>query len=237
LLWTIHRLRAYFSRLPKPSLPLFKANLHYGLKAYLAAFFAFLVLRIDLLMIKYMLDAKQVGYYSIAVSMADLTYMLPVVIGSLLFPKLSALSDGEKKWKLTRKIALGVGVLMLFAVTVSSLLAGVLVRFLFGDAYLPAVPAFIWLMPGIVMLSINVILMNYFASTGMPMVTVYSPALAAGLNIAMNLKLIPSLGIRGASVSSVASYGLMLGCSFVYLWNKKDERSESRLSKNPIHRL
>jgi Na+-driven multidrug efflux pump len=59
--------------------------------------------------------------------------------------------------------------------------------------------------------------MNYFASTGMPPITVYSPGAAAVLNVLLNLKLIPSLGIVGASVASTVAYGMMLAISLVYL--------------------
>jgi Na+-driven multidrug efflux pump len=59
--------------------------------------------------------------------------------------------------------------------------------------------------------------MNYFASIGMPLITVVSPGLAAIVNIAVNLKLIPWWGIVGASITSVLSYGLMLVASIIYV--------------------
>jgi O-antigen/teichoic acid export membrane protein len=75
-------------------------------------------------------------------------------------------------------------------------------------------------MPGILMLSINVVYMNYFASTGMPMITVYSPAIAALANIVLNIKIIPLLGIIGASISSSICYSAMLGFSIFYIYKK-----------------
>jgi O-antigen/teichoic acid export membrane protein len=200
-----------------PSMSLFKKNIRYGIRAYLAAFFAFLVLRIDLLMIKYILGAEQAGYYSIAVSMADMINMLPVVVGTILFPKLSALINNDAKWNIAKKTALGVGIMMIILTSCAALLAKPAIIILFGKSFMPAVPAFIWLMPGIVFLSINIIYMNYFASTGMPSITIYSPAIAALCNILLNLKLIPLLGIVGASFSSVFSYGIMLGGSVLYI--------------------
>ena len=97
--------------------------------------------------------------------MADMVYMLPVVVGTILFPKLSALSDVRKKWELAKKISYGVGCLMLVLVVAAVLLAEPVVGFLYGKAFLSAVPAFIWLMPAILLLSVNTVLMNYFAST------------------------------------------------------------------------
>jgi O-antigen/teichoic acid export membrane protein len=213
----LRALRQHLKEFPMPSMSLFKKNIRYGIRAYLAAFFAFLVLRIDLLMIKYILGAEQAGYYSIAVSMADMINMLPVVVGTILFPKLSALINNDAKWNIAKKTALGVGIMMIILTSCAALLAKPAITILFGKSFMPAVPAFIWLMPGIVFLSINIIYMNYFASTGMPSITIYSPAIAALCNILLNLKLIPLLGIVGASFSSVFSYGIMLGGSVLYI--------------------
>lgn len=219
--WALWGLQTHNRRFLIPSITLFKDNIRYGLKAYLAAFFAFLVLRIDLLMVKYMLGAEQTGYYSIAVTMADMVYMLPVVIGTILFPKLSAMPNSQKKWKFTKKVTAGLGLVIAILAGVAALLAEPVVRLLYGQAFVPSVPAFVWLMPGIVLLSINVVYMNYFASIGMPLITVYSPGTAAILNITLNLKLIPQLGIVGASISSTLSYGLMLAASAIYISYRK----------------
>ena len=217
LFWALLRLRTHIFTLPLPSLTLFKETIRYGSKAYLAALFAFLVLRVNLLMVKYILGAEEAGYYSIAATMADTVYMLPVVIGTILFPKLSAMTHDQEKWAFTRKMAVSVGVVTVVLATFAGLLAGPVVRILFGELFVPAVPAFIWLLPGIVFLSINTCYMNYFASIGMPLITVVSPGLAAIVNIAVNLKLIPWWGIVGASITSVLSYGLMLVASIIYV--------------------
>lgn len=214
-------LRCHFQGLPHLSFALFKRTLGYGLKAYLAAFFAFLVLRVDLLMVQYMLGAKQAGYYSIAVAMADLIFMLPVVVGTILFPKLSALEDTQEKLRLAKQTAWGVGFVMATMTILAAALAGPMIRWLFGQAFMPAVPAFIWLMPAIMTLSINTVLMNYFASTGMPMITIYSSGAAAILNVVLNMKLIPLLGIVGASISSIFSYGSMLAATTIYILSSR----------------
>lgn len=216
-LWALWRLKPHLHKAPLPSFDLFKKNIRYGLKAYLAAFFAFLVLRIDLLMVKYMLGPEQAGYYSIAATMADMIYMLPVAIGTILFPKLSALADAGKKWEFTKKVSYVVGCLMLILVVVAVLPAEPVTGFLYGKAFLPAVPPFIWLMPAILLLSVNTVLMNYFASIGMPSIVVYSPGTATLLNIVLNIYLIPAWGCVGAAWSSIAAYGTMLIFSLLYI--------------------
>ena len=225
IVWTYWRIKLHLADPPGLSLSLFKENIQYGLKAYIAAFFSFLVLRIDILMIKYLLNAEEAGYYSIAVNMADLIYLLPVITGTILFPKLSALHSNQEKRTYTKKAAKLTAVVMLCFILFSAFLASPIVRLLFGNAFLPAVPSFLWLLPGVLMLSVNVIFMNYFASIGMPLITIYSPAVAAICNVLLNLKLIHAFGIVGASLSSVFSYGLMLCASVLYITYMKRQSS------------
>jgi hypothetical protein len=113
-IWTLRRLKTRLFPFLSPSVSLFKENLHYGMKAYVAALFSFLVLRIDLLMIQYMRGAEETGFYSIAAAVADLVYLLPVIVGTILFPRLSAMSSDQERWDFARVIARWVGLMMLF---------------------------------------------------------------------------------------------------------------------------
>ncbi len=68
------------------SLVLLREHLGFGLKVYLAAFFAFLTLRSDLLLVRHFLGARSAGHYSIAAGLADMLYLLPATIGAILVP-------------------------------------------------------------------------------------------------------------------------------------------------------
>ena len=216
LAWSIIMLNNHLTYFPKLSFDLFKGSIRYGFKAYLAAFFAFMVLKVDLLMVQYMLGPEQAGYYSIAASLADMVYMLPVVVGTILFPKLSELDDPEQKWRIARKSAYSIFFIMTVVTVISALLSGTIIKILFGSDFEPSVSAFIWLMPGVLFISVNTIFMNYFGSLGMPAIVVYSPAFASVINILCNYELIPKFGIIGASISSLISYGLMLFFSLIF---------------------
>jgi len=215
--WTLRQLKTRLIPFPWPSFSLLKKNLSYGLKAYVAALFAFFVLRADLLMIQYMLGAEQTGFYAVAVGIADLLYLLPVIFGTVLFPRLTGMKTDDDRWVYTRQVAQWIALIMVVVAGLVAFCGAPLIRLLYGRMFIPAVPALIWLMPGIIFLSINTILMNYFASIGMPLITVYSPCAAAVLNIGLNVKLIPIWGIVGASIASVAAYGMMLVASLIYI--------------------
>jgi O-antigen/teichoic acid export membrane protein len=215
--WIYHNLRKHSSIAPRPVLSLLKGHILYSAKIYVSWLFSFLVLRSDILLTQYYLGTEQTGFYAIAVTLANLLYMLPTVIGTILFPKLSTLDNDADKIKLTLKIAKIVFFMMAGIGMCAAIGAGPALQLLYGKTYLPSLPAFLWLIPGIIMLSVNTIFMNYFSSTGMPTVALYSPAVAAILNIFLNIKLLPTLGIIGASISSTIAYGTMLCLSLLFI--------------------
>jgi O-antigen/teichoic acid export membrane protein len=215
-LWTLWRLRALIKRRLSPSLALLKTNLGYGIKLYLAAFFAFLLLRMDLLMIRYLLGATETGYYSIAANMADLIYLLPTAAGSILFPKLSALTDVQAKWRLARKAALGVGLFVCPLVIVLMLLAKPLMLFMYGAAFLPSVEPFLILSVAMIFYAVNNMFASYLAAIGSPWFSVFIWVIGAIVNLALNFLSIPRWGIRGAALSSLISYALVLLLHYIY---------------------
>jgi O-antigen/teichoic acid export membrane protein len=186
----------------------FQGSIHYASKAYLAALFAFLVLRADLFMVQHMLGPEQAGYYSIASSMADYVSVFAVVISTILFPKLSAMHDSEAKLRMTWRVVWGTVALLLPMILAASLLARPIVQLLFGRAFMPAASAFVLLMPGMLFLGINVVAVQFLSSIGYPRSVVINWGVCCVINIAINIWVIPRYGIAGASVISSVSYFL-----------------------------
>jgi O-antigen/teichoic acid export membrane protein len=215
--WSYLRLREQFGRQVGPSWPALRAGLGYGLRAYFGSLFAFLVLKSDVLLVNYLRGPAETGYYSIAVGLADILLMLPAVVGTVLFPRLSAAADLGEKWRLTRRVLAVIAPAVPLALLVVLLGARPFIRLAYGPAFEPAFPAVAWLLPGIGCLAVNMVLMNLFASCGMPAVVVYSPLLALAVNVGANLVVIPRLGFVGASITSSAAYLLMLLISLGYL--------------------
>jgi O-antigen/teichoic acid export membrane protein len=200
------RLRPHLHEAPKPSLDVLRSNARYGLKAYLAAFFAFAVLRADLLMVRHMLGPEPAGYYSVATALGELVLMIGATIGSVLFPRLSATPDDEAKWQLTKRAVLAVVLAMVPVAAAAVLLADPLIRVLFGGEFSPATAAFASLMPGVLFLGIQVVAVQFLNSLGFPKEVVVVWACALGLNILLNFHMIPAYGIVGASVTASLTY-------------------------------
>jgi O-antigen/teichoic acid export membrane protein len=208
-LWAFLSLRSVSTEPVRLSMKLFRQCLPVGVNAYMIAFFGFLVMRIDLLMVKYMLGATEAGYYSISQVLSENTMLLPVVIGLLLFPKLSAIKDKEAKWHLASKAALVTAALMLPAVVVAAFAAGPVISIAFGPNFLAAVSPFVWLLPGIYFLGIEVVLVQLLNSEGFPKIIVIAWLADTIVNVGLNLWAIPLYGITGASVVSSICYFLI----------------------------
>lgn len=207
--WMGSRFVLLIDRFPRPSLRLLRSHFGLGIKAYLIALFGFLLLRIDLLMVKYILGAEQAGYYSVASTMADYILMLPSVIGLILFPRLSGIRGRKEKFRQARKVAVGTAFALAPILALAAMAAKPVVRILFGLAFLPAAAAFLWLIPGIFTMGVEIALVQYLNSIGYPQVLVWTWLLSVILNFALNFWAIPVFGIAGASAVSSLSYTLV----------------------------
>ncbi len=205
LTWAFRRLR-HAGGAPRTSWALFRNNLGVGVRAYLVAVLAYLVLRIDLLMVQYMLGAKQSGYYSIASTMADYFVLFPMVVGAIVFPKLSASSDPAQKLRTMKKTTAATAALLIPLAGVAWLLARPFVALMFGAAFLPAAQAFVWLLPGVVLLGVETVAVQYLNSYGYPVSVIAIWFMSVALNIALNFWAIPAYGIVGASAVSSITY-------------------------------
>jgi O-antigen/teichoic acid export membrane protein len=181
--------------------------LRYGMKFYLACLCAFLVIRIDLLMVNYFNGVTEAGIYSVAVGFADLLYMLPIAIGTILFPRIARDQAGEGGLTL---MACRFAVVLMGAVCLAAaLLARPMIHLLYGSAFTDSVRPLLWLLPGVFVLSLETIVANDLAGRGYPAVLVVYWGVGLLLNIVLNLILIPDWGATGAAAASTVTYAVM----------------------------
>jgi len=222
-IWAFWSLRKHFTHIAPPSISVFKESIGYGFKTYLACFFAFMVLRADLLMINSMLDTGQAGYYSVASTLADLLYLLPTAIGTILFPKLSSIGSEKDKWAMTQKVMWISGLILVPVILTITLLAHPIILFFYGKSFELAVYPFMILCIAMFFYGVNNILSIHLASVGMPWFAVYIWVIASALNIVLNLYLIPTYGVSGAAFSSLICYSMVLlfQLLFAIKWNNR----------------
>jgi len=199
------RLGPYSNGPWRPSRSVFDESFWYGCRAYTVAALGFVVLRSDLFLVNQMLGPAQAGYYSIASAMADMLFLLPSAVGTVLFPKLLTF-DQQARWPAVRSATTHMGAGMLLTIIGAIVLCRPAVQLLYGRAYLPAVAPFIVLAVGALFYGTNTPLSIYMASIGFPWLSIAAWGVAAFLNVGLNLYVIPAYGIMGAAISSLICY-------------------------------
>lgn len=184
---------------------LFKHSVKFGVQGYLGNVIQLLNYRLDMLLVAFFIDAAAVGYYSVAVGLAEALWYFPAAVGVVILARTPGLSaeEADKSTPIvcrnTLFLTLGAGVL-LFA------LGKYIISLFFGSAFLPAVQSLWILLPGIVALSIFRVLANEMAGRGKPIILTIAAAASLAVNIPLNLLLIPKMGISGAALASTISY-------------------------------
>jgi O-antigen/teichoic acid export membrane protein len=185
--------------------PLFKASVKFGVQGYLGNVIQFLNYRLDMLLIAILMSLEFVGYYSVAVPMAEALWYFPSAVGTVIFARTITLSPEEAN-KSTPRICRNTLFLTILAALILLFLAKYLIIIFFGSAFLPALRPLQILLPGVVALSIFKVLANEISGRGKPIINTYVAGTSLAINIPLNLLLIPRIGISGAALASTVSY-------------------------------
>jgi O-antigen/teichoic acid export membrane protein len=182
-----------------------RAMTKYGLRVHLATVVAFLLIRLDMLLVNGFLGSSDAGQYSIAVAGADLMYLIPTVVAINIFAHVARGANDEVTARVFRAMILLYGAVCLIAIP----LVGPAIELAFGPQFRPATDLFYWLLPGIFCLGMLNLLAQHFAGRGLPIeaALVWLPGLA--INLAINVAFL-SHGAYVASLSSSVAYALVL---------------------------
>jgi O-antigen/teichoic acid export membrane protein len=208
--WAFWRLYGLLDQPLAVSSALFGRNIRLGIKAYLICLFYFIVLKADILLIKHFAGVVDAGYYSVATAVSGYLATLPTVVAAILFPTLSAMASVGEKLRMAKRATLGTGALLGLLLLIACFSAKLIVRILFGKAFLPAATAFIWLAPGAFFLGIEAVIVQFLNSFGYPKSVVGVWLAGVLLNLGANFIAIPRYGIVGAAAVSSLSYLMVL---------------------------
>jgi O-antigen/teichoic acid export membrane protein len=188
-----------------PDLRLIREMVGYALRLYTINVVAFLIIRIDMLLVNGYLGVEDAGLYSITVAFADLLLAISYVVSTNLFPRVARGGGLAQTTFVFRSTAL----VTLLAAAVSAVAAGPLIQFLYGSDFSESATLYYWLVPGIFALGLANMLAIYFAATGCPRaaVVVWFPALA--VNVAVNVAFLHE-GAYVAALSSSVAYAALL---------------------------
>jgi O-antigen/teichoic acid export membrane protein len=177
----------------------------FGGKSYLQTLASTLHFRIDQYMIGFLLDPVQVGFYGVATNLTNLLLRISDATGTVLYPRLAGAGerDAHKQTAAVCRHTLFITVAVALGY---ELFGGLAVRLLFGDRYLESIKPMRLMLPGIVMISLYMILTRNFTSRNRQQVNIVAAVAALGMNVGLNWFLIPRFGISGAAISTAVSY-------------------------------
>lgn len=197
----------YLSYPPKLNLHLVTDSIKFGLKGHLSNVLSYLTYRLDFLLLAYLSGAAAVGYYSVAVTLAESLWILPSAASTVLLPRVATMGEFQSKG-LTSTICRSVLLLMIVVAVIAFVVVRPFIPMLFGQAYLPATQPFVLLLPGTVFLTISKITSTHLVGIGKPILGTYVAAATLPVNATLNMLLIPRFGATGAAVAASFSYGV-----------------------------
>jgi len=189
------------------SLAFFRAALAYGIRAYGGTLTQFLSYRANVFFVAHFLGVESVGHYAVALVAAEGLWLIGGSVGQILFPRISSAGHAEAG-ELSARVTRGVLFTVILLAAGIAPWAGPLVRIVFGAAYLPATPALLWLLPGVVLLSIPKVLSGDLAGRGHPELGAASALASLLVSLPLNVLLIPRLGLTGAALASSLGYAV-----------------------------
>lgn len=164
-------------------------------------------MRIDQIMIRELLDTRALGQYAAATALSQVWNVIPVTLCAALAPFLARRREqGEQAYlNALFRVFRAFAALGLLAVLVTVALADVLVGWLYGAAYAPAVPALRVHVASNFFIFLGVAQGLWLVNEGMGRVTLYRTALGAVVSVVGNWLLIPVWGLVGAALSTTAA--------------------------------
>lgn len=185
----------------------------------------FIYVRIDQIMIGAFLGGRAVGLYAVAVKLVEISSFLPGIICASLFPaivnaKKTSASIYKKRLK---ALYLLLGSTSFLIALISTILAPWVVALVFGREYLPSIAILrIYAWSGIG-LSVGAVINQYFLSESKSNHIFFYNLFSMLANVALNLILIPRIGLPGAAWATLISYSagpIVVGVSFLFAYLK-----------------
>jgi O-antigen/teichoic acid export membrane protein len=180
--------------------------MRYGIKFHISILAGALIFRADLLVVNHFRGAAEAGVYSVSSQVAMMLMLLPAVIATLLFPRVTAKRDvnGEMTCVVTRHTA----PVMLFCCLAAAPLS-FLLPVLYGPAFLDVSVQLLILLPGVYLIGLESVLVQHFNAAGLPLTIPLFWLVTLLINMVLVFALVPRFGARGAAVASTISYALI----------------------------
>ena len=203
-----------------------KAAFAFGFRSQLGSVTQFLQHRVDVLLVGYFLSIRDVGVYSVAVTIAELLWYVPYAVGPVLLPHIAGSSE-EQARRVTPafcRACLALNTLLgLVLFSTSAILIPIVL-----PSFTASIPLLWLLFPGTVFATLFKILSADFTGRGRPLDAFYPSLFALAAEAVAGLSVIPRFGIGGAAVLVSAAYILNSSLS-VWIYCRSNSVAAARL--------
>lgn len=193
------------------------SSLRYGLRSHLGWLAEILNYRLDMLIVQLLGGAVTLGFYSVAVSIAETLWLIPNCVSVVLLPHLVA--RGAKGSVSTPLVCRALLLMSLLGGVGLAVLGLPLVVGLYGQAFEPAFAPLALLLPGVALYSIVRPLGADFAARGKPGLASAAAGVSLLLTVVLDVSLIPAFGAEGAAAASTLAYAAR-AVLMVYLYTR-----------------
>jgi len=202
-----------------------KSMIKLGLVNAIAVFIMQLNYRLDILMLKKLSTLEEVGYYSLAMQIAEQLWHVPLAIETIILSRSANSHDDQQVHRTVAsifRISLIIGFLGGLIILI---IAPAVIPIIFGHEFARSVTMIQVVLPGILLLIGFRILNSRLTGMGKPQIAIYTFLPALVINFIANLFLIPRFGGVGAAWATNISYGIG-SIAFILVY--------SRLIKMPL---
>lgn len=215
VLWvvgTAFPLTVYLARL-RPHLSQVDVNLGRRVAATGAKYHAgmaslFLLWRVDVFILNGLATPHEVGLYSLAVTLVELTYFMTEAVSQAVISGQAGATMGDAA-AFTARVGRSNFLFAALLLAGTVLASPIAIPIVFGGEFWGSVMPLVVLAPGVTGIAVARALLPYLVRLERPLAVSAVAFAALAVNVALNLALIPEMGIVGASLASSIAYGVL----------------------------
>ncbi len=181
-----------------------------GLMAQLGNGIQLLNYRFTYYLVNSLHGSAALGLWSITTQLAESAWLVPKSLGTVLYARVSNLSDAEHQRGLTLVVLKVAVAVALLALTVLVMLPEPIYRYLFGPEVHGLAPLLLAMAPGLVAMSASQAISHYLSGSGRVYHNTIGSALGLVITVGLGYQLIPTLELLGAAITASAAYCVSL---------------------------
>ena len=195
---------------------LFRQVLVYGIKLATTNLLLVLTGTLSVMLLRYLRQEQftDVGLYTRAVAICSLARLVPIAVGPMLYAKWAA-SEGDVRTRQVEMAARMAAAYGLLAACIVVLLGKQILWLMYGEAFVPAHAALVFLAPAFVCMTVFGILSNFLASDGRAATTACILVGTVTMITVVTWLAVPTWGIQDAALGALLGNALAMASGLV----------------------